>query len=76
MTVSLEEINLPDVLAELSELYPRYERALVSNDVDTLVPVPKPEALASKFSVAGAEKLAEPLLGVTVSQPAGAEVRR
>jgi len=30
-------VNLPDVVAELEELYPRYEQALVSNDVDTLV---------------------------------------
>jgi hypothetical protein len=30
-------INQPAVLAELQELYPRYEQALVSNDVDTLV---------------------------------------
>jgi uncharacterized beta-barrel protein YwiB (DUF1934 family) len=30
-------INDPVVLAELSELYPRYEEALVSNDVETLV---------------------------------------
>ena len=33
----MHEVNLPDVVAELQELYPRYERALVSNDVDTLV---------------------------------------
>jgi hypothetical protein len=32
-----DQINLPDVLAELHQLYPRYEQALVSNDVDTLV---------------------------------------
>jgi hypothetical protein len=37
MTISGNEINLPEVLAELRELYPRYEQALVSNDVDTLV---------------------------------------
>lgn len=30
-------INDPDVLAELHELYPHYERALVSNDVEKLV---------------------------------------
>jgi hypothetical protein len=30
-------INDPDVVAELSALYPRYEEALVNNDVDTLV---------------------------------------
>ena len=29
-------INDPDMLAELRALYPRYEKALVSNDVDTL----------------------------------------
>ncbi len=31
------KVNLPEVLAELRELYPRYEQALVTNDVDTLV---------------------------------------
>lgn len=37
MTISAQEINLPDVVAELKELYPRYEHALISNDVETLV---------------------------------------
>ena len=30
-------INDPEVVAELQALYPRYEEALVSNDVDTLM---------------------------------------
>ena len=30
-------INDPEVITELSEIYPRYETALVINDVDTLV---------------------------------------
>ena len=30
-------INDPEVIAELQALYPRYEEALVSNDVDTLM---------------------------------------
>jgi hypothetical protein len=30
-------INDPEVVAELAALYPRYETALVTNDVDTLV---------------------------------------
>jgi hypothetical protein len=37
MTMPVEEINLPDVLAELRELYLHYEQALVTNDVATLV---------------------------------------
>ena len=37
MTISAQEVNLPEVLSELRELYPRYEQALVSNDVETLV---------------------------------------
>lgn len=36
MTLSSLDVNLPDVIAELRELYPRYERALMLNDVDTL----------------------------------------
>jgi hypothetical protein len=31
------KINDPEVVAELAALYPRYETALVTNDVDTLV---------------------------------------
>ena len=30
-------INDPEVVAELRALYPRYEEALVNNDVDTLM---------------------------------------
>ena len=30
------EINLPEVQAELAELYPAYEKALVENDVERL----------------------------------------
>ena len=37
MTIAQDDVNLPDVLAELRELYPRYEQALVTNDVETLV---------------------------------------
>jgi hypothetical protein len=37
MTIPAGDINLPDVVAELRELYPRYEQALVSNDINTLV---------------------------------------
>jgi hypothetical protein len=37
MTIASSEINLPEVRAELEALYPRYEEALVSNDVEILV---------------------------------------
>jgi hypothetical protein len=37
MPIESSEVNLPDVVAELRELYPRYEEALLANDVDTLV---------------------------------------
>jgi len=37
MTIFSTDVNLPEVLAELRELYPRYEQALTSNDVETLV---------------------------------------
>ena len=29
-------VNDPEIVAELQALYPRYEEALVSNDVETL----------------------------------------
>jgi hypothetical protein len=37
MTIQDDQVNLPEIVSELAELYPRYEQALVSNDVDTLV---------------------------------------
>ena len=37
MAIPLDQVNLPEVVAELRELYPRYEQALVTNDVETLV---------------------------------------
>ena len=37
MTLQPDQINRPDVIEELTALYPRYEKALVENDVDTLV---------------------------------------
>jgi hypothetical protein len=37
MPISTDEVNLPEVLAELRALYPCYEQALVENDVETLV---------------------------------------
>ena len=55
-------INDPEVLAELRALYPRYEDALVKNDVDTLVGMfwAAPEVI--RFGVSenlyGAEELA------------------
>jgi len=47
MTILASEVNLPEVLAELQELYPRYEQALVTNDVETLVAMfwASPEAI-------------------------------
>jgi len=37
MNIPSSEINIPEVLAELRELYPRYEQALITNDADTLI---------------------------------------
>lgn len=37
MTIHDPEINIPEVIAELKALYPKYEQALVTNDVDTLL---------------------------------------
>lgn len=31
------DINLPDVVAEVTEVFERYEQALVSNDAETLI---------------------------------------
>jgi hypothetical protein len=37
MTINDPAVNNPEVLAELQALYPQYEQALVTNDVETLV---------------------------------------
>jgi hypothetical protein len=44
--------NDPEVVAELQELYPRYEEALVSNDVDTLVAMFWASPYVMRFGVA------------------------
>lgn len=44
-------INDPDVIAELRELYPRYETALVSNDVEKLVEMFWADPRAMRFGV-------------------------
>jgi hypothetical protein len=36
MAMSEDEVNLPDVLAEVTALFERYEQALVGNDIATL----------------------------------------
>jgi Protein of unknown function (DUF3225) len=55
-------INDPDVIAELTALYPRYEEALVNNDVDTLVAMFWSGDLVMRFGVTenlyGPEELA------------------
>ncbi len=45
-------INDPEIVAELAALYPRYETALVSNDVTTLVAMFWDEAQVMRFGVA------------------------
>jgi Protein of unknown function (DUF3225) len=56
------KINDPAVVAELSALYPRYEEALVGNDVDTLVAMFWAGPQVMRFGVAenlyGPEELA------------------
>lgn len=55
-------INDPEVVAELSALYPRYEEALVNNDVDTLMAMFWAGPQVMRFGVAenlyGPEELA------------------
>ena len=42
-------INEPDAIAELRELYPQYERALVTNDVEKLVKMFWADARVMRF---------------------------
>jgi hypothetical protein len=57
------EINLPDVLAEVTEAFHRYERALVSNDVAVLDTAFWKSGLALRYGIAenlyGYEAIAE-----------------
>jgi hypothetical protein len=43
------EVNDPETVAELRALYPRYEEALVSNDVETLMQMFWASPLAIRF---------------------------
>ncbi len=62
-------INDPEVAAELAALYPRYETALVTNDVDTLVAMFWDGGEVMRFGVA--ENLYGPEELEGVSQGAG-----
>jgi hypothetical protein len=46
------EVNNPDIVAELQALYPRYEEALVNNDVQTLTEMFWDSPLAIRFGAA------------------------
>ncbi len=56
-------INDPEVVAELSALYPRYEEALVTNDVNTLVAMfwaaPQVMRFGAAENLYGPEELAD-----------------
>jgi hypothetical protein len=45
------EINRPDVLAEVTAVFDRYERALVGNDVETLDALFWPSGLTVRYGV-------------------------
>jgi hypothetical protein len=47
--LSIMLINDPATVAELRELYPRYEEALVSNDVETLIAMFWPSPYVARF---------------------------
>jgi Protein of unknown function (DUF3225) len=46
------EINLPDVLSEVTEAFRRYERALVANEVATLTAMSWKSELTLRYGVA------------------------
>jgi hypothetical protein len=46
------QINEPEVLAELQELYPRYEAALIANDAETLTEMFWASPHAMRFGIA------------------------
>ena len=49
MAIIQSEVNLPEVVAEIRLLYPRYEEALVNNDVETLMEMFWPAAEVMRF---------------------------
>ncbi|WP_058189174.1 oxalurate catabolism protein HpxZ [Terracidiphilus gabretensis] len=51
MTINDPAINNPEVIAELETLYPQYERALVTNDVETLIALFWHSPQVSRFGV-------------------------
>ena len=49
MTIADAAVNLPDVVAEVRALYPRYEEALVTNNVETLMEMFWSSSLVMRF---------------------------
>jgi hypothetical protein len=52
MKISQMKINDPETLAELQALYPKYEEALVTNDVETLMRMFWSSPYATRFGPA------------------------
>jgi hypothetical protein len=46
------DIDLPDVLAEVRQAFDRYEKALVSNDVDTLTEIFRDDGRTVRYGAA------------------------
>lgn len=47
----IAELNRPEVVAEVTEVFERYERALVDNDVDVLVELFWDSELTNRFGI-------------------------
>ena len=69
-------INDPEVIAELEELYPQYEEALVSNDVEKLVAMFWAGTQVMRFGVTENLYGPEELEAFRKSRPAGNLARK
>jgi hypothetical protein len=70
------EVNDPETVAELRALYPRYEEALVSNDVETLTQMFWASPLAIRFGAGESLYGMDEIEAFRKSRPASNLVRR
>ncbi|MEQ9638588.1 MAG: oxalurate catabolism protein HpxZ [Alphaproteobacteria bacterium] len=67
----MSEINLPDVVAEVTAAFERYEQALVTNDVDTLVELFWDSPLTLRYGLAENLYGIDEIAGFRRDRPAG-----
>jgi hypothetical protein len=70
------QVDLPDVVAEVTEQFARYEKALVSNDVAVLDELFRPDACTLRYGIAENLYGYDAIMAFRAARPAVALMRK